>query len=538
MADIITSPIKFLGATVLSFNTSIGLGSAQESSLSVDLVEDCDVGDVFLPAAGNPLFQVGAPVYFSTSISGAGFNFGGVLSTWSGNQSGSGRTFNVKVVDPRQLLQNVIVIMDSYLGPPIQGVNYYNVYAGYESDVLGGNCQTFGSSGSTERGTPYTSIISKLQQFNPTICSPTGYNYTINWGSFPTGTPEFYRLPGPSSTLLQLLQDVCDVLGLEFYVYMMPGGVINVGTIDLKTPPNSFGNIIDQFDGKATDLTYGQELRNEVTKTVMFGEKQHYLSPVDKFNYYFGEEWDGNQFVPVIPTRFDECYGFWINKRVQDLNITLNKPLKDGNGPFEISEQDIKAAMASYNAWWTRVTNDQIAGKFNDVVRKNYELDNEGIRKVFSAVNNDPNIPASVRYKALTDIFGCPTKAKNIADLFQQDLQNIHGFVQNLGTTYYGKQFFVPLNEKICYYKGENFQELIFSSEPTNAGGWVDPGTPVLGLNDPDLGSFRETDERISCFAVFAINDDDVPKEDKEDPVGQDKYGEEEYGPEGPSPGE
>jgi hypothetical protein len=37
---IISEPIRFLGATVLSFNSTLGLGSS-ESTLNVDLIEDC-----------------------------------------------------------------------------------------------------------------------------------------------------------------------------------------------------------------------------------------------------------------------------------------------------------------------------------------------------------------------------------------------------------------------------------------------------------------------------------------------------------------
>ena len=48
----LTQPIKFLGATVLSFNTTLGLGQ-QESSLTVQLIEDCEgeTPDLFLPNA-------------------------------------------------------------------------------------------------------------------------------------------------------------------------------------------------------------------------------------------------------------------------------------------------------------------------------------------------------------------------------------------------------------------------------------------------------------------------------------------------------
>jgi hypothetical protein len=538
MSDIVTQPIKFLGATVLSFNTSLGLGSAQESTLSVDLIEDCEAGDVFLPAVN--AIEVGAPVYFSTGIDGEGFSFGGVLTNWSGSQGGSGRTFNVKVVDPRQLLENVVVVIDSYNGPPVKSTNYFNIYAQLE----GGGCNTFGSSGSTERGTPYNSIINALKSTNPSICSPTGYNFQINFDSFPPGAPDYYRISGPSVTILQLIQDICGVLGLEFYVYMTLGimpngsplGIINIGTIDLKIPPTSFSNIIAQFDGLATDLSYGEELRNEVTKSLMFGEKQHYLSPVFKFNFYFGEEWDGNDFIPVIPYAFEKCYGFWIRKRIPELNVTLSRPF-GGNGPYTISEQDIRAAMASFDAWYMRVYEPSIKGGLNAAIRANTPREGAGPRQVIDAVRNDPNIPENRQHKALNDAMVGPTKQKTLDEQFTEDLQKIHQFVQNLGSTYYGKQWFTPLNESICYYRGQNFQEKIFSSVPTNEGGWVDPGTAVLGLNDPDLGSFRQTDDRISCFAVFAINDNDVPQQDKQDNVGQDTYGEDTYGDDNYSPG-
>lgn len=563
MTDIVTSPIKFLGATVLSFNTSLGLGSAQESTLNVDLVEDCDAGDRFLPAFNE--IEVGAPVYFSTTVDGTGFNFGGVLTNWTITQGGSGRTFNVKVADPRQLLQNAVVIIDSYNGPPTRNKNYFNVYAQLE----GSGCDNFGASGSTEKGTPYNSIINALKNMKdvlidsenneilvpPILYSPTCYRFHINFDSFPPGAPEYYRLPGPSVTVLQLVQDICNVLGLEFYCYLTPGflpdgstiGIINIGTIDLKIPPTSFANIVTQFDGIATDLSYGEELRNEVTKSVIFGEKQHYLSPVYQFNFYFGEEWNGNDFIPIIPYAFEKCYGFWIKKRIRELNITLKRPL-NSDGPFTISEQDIRAAMASFDVWFLRAFNPDIKGTLNKAVRDNFEeIGNVGPPQVFANVMDDPAVPQDRKFEALVGAMMGPNKQKLIADVIREDIERVHKFVADLGNTYYGKQWFTRLNESICYYQGENFQEKIFNSIPTNAGGWVDPGVPVLGLNDPDLGTFKQTDERISCFVVFAVNDDDVPKKDKEEEVGKDEYGKDNYGsnnsgpdnygPEGPNPG-
>jgi hypothetical protein len=519
MTDIVEQPLKFLGATVLSFNCALGLGS-QESTLSLELVEDCqsDPPDEFTPKTGSVI--VGDGVYFSASADEGAFNFNGVLTSWNETQGASGRTISAKVSDPRQLLENTIVIVDSYLGPPIQTTNYFNVYSAYEGTVLEGDCEAFGTAQSSERGMPYIKIIEMLTQLNPNICSPTGYIFTVDFASFPQGVPEYYRVPGPAITLLQLLQDVCNVLGFEFYVTLDPEDIINIGLIDLKNPPAGFDQIVKDFDGIATELSYGQELRNEKTKAVIFGEKQHYFSPASTFGFFFGEEWDGNNFIPVIPYKFDACYGFWIKKRVKELNGMLNKPLPGGNGPYSISEADIRAAMASFDAWLDRICIAEIAGGLNSEVRNNFNLNDSRIKGIWGNIQGDTTIDPQVKYKALCDAFHGPNP--NDANGKPQeilDLEAIHGFVQNLGTTYYGKQFFTQLDQRICAHRGGNFQEIIFTDEPTNAGAWVDYDIPVLGLEDPDLGLFRETDDRISGFAVFAVDDGDVEKPDE--PIGQ-----------------
>lgn len=519
MADIITQPIKFLGATVLSFNTSLGLGAAQESTLNVDLIEDCEAGDSFLPNTG--AVEVGAPVYFSASSDGSGFNFGGVLTNWTISSGQSGRTYNVKVTDPRQLLENTFVLVDSYLGPPTQTVNYFNVYASAEGAVLGGNCQTFGSSGSNERGMPYNQVISKLQSMNPTIYSTTGYAYTVNFSSFPPGLPDYYRVPGPGVSLLQLIQDACDVIGYDFYATLLPGNIINIGGINLNSPPTDFGNAIAAFQGSASDLSYGEELRNEKSRALIFGEKQHYLSFVNKFNFFFGEEWDGETFIPIVPYKYTDENGFWIRKRVQDLNLSLKNPL-NGNGPYTISEKDIKAAMTSFQMWFDRVFTPSIPGTFNQAVRSNYIAGNDAA-KIFKMIREDPSLDNLQRYQAYVDAWGTPyNKEANQKPDEIMDIEQVHSYIQNLGNTYYGKQFFTQLNQTICYYNTGNYQEKIFSDEPTNAGGWVDEGTSVLGLSDPELTLFRETDNRISTFAVFAKDSGDVdvtePSAGQDDP--------------------
>lgn len=514
MADIIDQPIKFLGATVLSFNCQLGLGSS-ESTLNVDLIEDCEdiPADSFEPKDGTKI--VGAPAYFKAGA----FVFGGVLQTWSYTQNGSGRTFNAVISDPRQLLENAVVVTDSYLGSPVKGLNYFNAYAYWETQVLQGNCAVFGESKGGERGMPYQRVITALTNMNPTIYSPTGYAFTINFSSFPQGLPEYYRIGGPSITILQLLQDVCDVTGYDFYVNLSPGNIIDIGLINLKIPPPSFGEVIAAYDGKATDLTYGQELRNEVTKTVLFGEQQHYLSNVDKFNYFFGEDFIDNIYVPVIPYRYDNC-GFWIRKKIDSLNTSLRDPLPT-NGPYTLHELDIRSAMASKELWLDRVMCPEIKGTFNEAVRNKWPeagacarnllqifvKKGEAIKLTEEAAKQPPVSDAMFN--------GGPGNVKANEPQILEEIDKVWNFVKSLGDTYYGKQFITPLNQDICYYFDPEapLGEKKFSDIPTNAGGWVEDGNPVLGLVDPELGLFREEDGRIGCFALFSFKGD-KPKEE------------------------
>lgn len=522
----LTQPLRFLKSTVLSFNASLGLGS-QESTLNVDLVDDCDpevqaVAGNFQPT-NDPSVMVGAPVYFPDNVGAMPFTFGGVLTNWTIQQSSSGKTYNVKVSDPRQLLENTIVILDSYIGPPVKGINYFNVYAHFEKDVLlNQDCSVFGDARSNERGMPYTKIIEALISIDPTICSPTGYNYRIDFGTFPgisggRSVPDWYRVAGPSITVLQLLQDICDVLAYDFYVELVPLGgqnMIMVGLIDLKSPPSSFGGIVASYNGTATEMSYGQELRNEKTKMVLFGEKVHYLSYVNNFEYFFGEDFnpEKNILEPVVPYKVDEC-GFWIRKRIESLNLSLNKPLPT-NGPYEISEIDIRTAMGSHEMWKNRAFDESSKGSFNVALRANWPELVSNRQNMFQALVNFGGAAAAAVDMAVSN-------QNNRAELDSndnkrvEDLEKVRGLLSNLGSTYYGKQFFAKLNQRICWYRDgdEENTEIYYSDIPTGAGGWTD-NTPVIGLDDPDLGFFRQDDYRINCFARFTVSGSATQQDD------------------------
>lgn len=172
----------FLGATILDFSISAGYGDTA-SQLSVSVINDeynksdntplgtgADIyhsgnGDRFNPPPiGSPVFftfgkgglveaenifqwqSSGLPYMdnwmsdvnlsftmpnFKGTPSASGiyhFAFGGILQGWTQNRSTNGFTYNVNVVDPRQILSSVKLILNNYAEGTYKTENLINVY--------------------------------------------------------------------------------------------------------------------------------------------------------------------------------------------------------------------------------------------------------------------------------------------------------------------------------------------------------------------------------------------------------------------------
>ena len=119
---------KFLGATIIGINSSLGWGS-NGTSLTVSLVEDTCNGDNFNP----PI--LGSPV--CVNVGNGEWNFGGFLDSWEFKSSVSaGHTFDAKIIDPTQLLENYQCILANYDGGVFGVPNLGNVFGYLENSFL------------------------------------------------------------------------------------------------------------------------------------------------------------------------------------------------------------------------------------------------------------------------------------------------------------------------------------------------------------------------------------------------------------------
>lgn len=156
----------FLGASISSFSCNAGFGDSS-STLGVQLVEDeynksdeTGLGrgqDVYHNGAKDQFTPppVGSPVFFSFGTKRASvgdaflkpfddlynqsasignfardhFTFGGILQTFTQNKSPAGTPiYSVQVVDPREILSNVQLILNNYAGSTYGGQNMINIF--------------------------------------------------------------------------------------------------------------------------------------------------------------------------------------------------------------------------------------------------------------------------------------------------------------------------------------------------------------------------------------------------------------------------
>lgn len=607
-----TGPIKFLGCSVISFTANAGWGN-DNSTFSVELVEDCEVGDRFW---GRDIELIGTAKYFDLRIAPwfTNFAFGGIVTSWTENKGTSGQTFTVNMSDPKQLLSGVTLITDSYSYVPYYNYNFYNPLAKYEWLVLYGFCSEFGKARSDQKGMNYQNILKALltigfeDQGDPwgrfACVSPTkGENIVpgsadfvidigLTWDKatnkftatrvdhLPIG-PDYYKVAG-SENLLDLFNNVCELTGRNLLVQLdwdpvLGKNVIVVRCIHLvDTFAGNYDTLVNTFDGVATQLSYGKEFNNPKTRNMILGDNVSYLNQATTFTPCFGfytnpAVIDGvvvNNRYPIAPrvnaagefldpsgNTNSKC-GFWILADISKLQYALFNPLMTGTGsavignagrndpngnPVKkitwtpaagtpvgyawISEADLQAALSSEALWRARASAGRQVGNtiipepemnpgpagpgqaasLNWHMQQNYPqmmtLAAESIKRLFN-LKQAENVGLPISDVVMNT--GAGQQKAHDNQLMIADLKAIYNFVLDLAQTHYGKTFVFKMNERICAHFADPESDagaLIYSSEPTNEGGWIDPGYTALGLSDPALTFFRTDDGRVECFA-------------------------------------
>lgn len=341
------SAYKFLGCSVVNFSENIGWNGSQ-SDCRITLIADTRDGDYFQPY-DMPDQGIGLPFTFSADS----HTFGGILQNWVEDNSPSGKPhFTVNLVDPRKVLEFAPVITGVYNGPVLP--NMLNVF-GYLENLNG-----FGGSGTNEAGMPWSNVLTAL---NSLLSTPTssyggfinykGVNYTVDLSGLP-GLPIWFRMPTPSLSLLDCIQQVCDASNLDYFIIMDTTrstsslvyiNVVTVSRIEqLYAAP--WNNTINRFiaaNNVVPRSSRGYELRDEVNSTFLIGgeKKRLYAVQGTSAKPFFGLDQLGN---PIF------CDNLNLNTSV-NLNAASIKDII-GSDTYACTIAEMRASLHSKDSWY------------------------------------------------------------------------------------------------------------------------------------------------------------------------------------------
>ena len=203
---------QFLGASISSFSCNGGFGDSV-SQLTATLVVDPTHGDSWNPNS----VKVGEPVYFAfgnkqkyprggdpdteqsffsaiddlyrvnkpqyggpeSGYNHSHFAFGGLFQSWDYNKDpNTGKIYNVNVVDPREILAGVQLLLNNYAGSTRQNTNMLNIYGYLEHE-----------------NEDYKPLWTKYAYINPVYTSGGRSSYTYPQKDFPNLERNAPRLP-------------------------------------------------------------------------------------------------------------------------------------------------------------------------------------------------------------------------------------------------------------------------------------------------------------------------------------------------------
>ncbi len=344
----------FLGASIRSFNASLGWQN-QVSQVSVSLVEDRKNFDQFI----DPL--EGTPAIFNYS----GWVFQGIVQSTKliGNESGN-PVYEVILIDPREILDGVGLIIDSYNGTVNSVPNLVNVFGFLE------NSNGFGGSQVNEAGMPWKLIRDNATKIiNNTVSTYggpmllKGFEYEIDISELPN-IPSSYRVAGEVVSMMDFVNDICTAGGHDFF-FSLVNRTITLVTINRNQDPtrDSIAKFVLTTPG-AVSKEVGTELRNEVTSKFVVGDSVQAMfaqfqtdNEEDDFTDdtiwpYWGltnqQDIDAGDNVlgePIIGVGFDDDHTFTLDSRHIDV---------PGMPSFyKTNIEEMRAAVEGQAAWET-----------------------------------------------------------------------------------------------------------------------------------------------------------------------------------------
>ena len=325
------SAYAFLGCYIQRFSSTFGINNSP-TNVELTLV----AGKSTIPVDANGTYTNGIPVTgfdfgratpgSVTGIAVGNFKYVGIIESYEENYSAAGRTYSVRMTDPRVIFDNIYMVLDGKNSFPTQYItssgltNYLDVLHYYEN---------FEDAEITDDGIPFSSIRNFL--------STSAYGLIYCWGKpfrviFDDGfqdlgsinlqgIPNWYRIKESKTTLGSLIQKVASDFNKDWYAYIdwdqyetNPTGIQDLIIKSIERTDASSSTTLETIlagaEASGTLVSYrrGRELRTDPGTVVLHGppEIQWVIPSTGNTERFWG---------------YDPKYG-----------IALTTPVSSGNG--------------------------------------------------------------------------------------------------------------------------------------------------------------------------------------------------------------
>ena len=533
----------FLGLTVMDFTATVGWNE-QFTTLSINLVIDnCSGTRDYMDddynwvtnaefASGDPGFnnaEVGSPAIFKIgevrddngNITYAGFEFAGLIQSYNIQDSSSNRNIlTVNMISPGVVLEGTQVIVDGYADETLGIKNIINAYGFLESlgqyadgfacpdsQGFGSPAGGFGFARKTDRGIPWDILKKSVQvllggrytpgsqlfaeapgvmTFRPGLSenkygSITSDKFIIDIEDVPVANDINYRISGPTLSVLELLSQVCDDAGCDYYVDFLPtkdagtlGPLVNVIKIRVVSRVaqatdaalQDIANFINSQSGLVSQQSIGQEMRAETTAGFIIGGQKEQL-----YESFASADPNTSNIFPYFGPSVSQAY--WGLSLYSDpqwyMTIDYSNVQLETAWTVPVTQVDTEtmlcAALGDFQSFWTWVFS---YGQGTQPWY--YATVILGISPVAFINDVSKGTSANKPNTGRVSNYNADRTSANF-----RDLNRAYDFLHQIAEEYYGKAFLVTV-PFVCTSRDTDTNKLVLSDEPTDRG-WREPGS-------------------------------------------------------------
>ncbi len=569
---------NLLGASIESLSCNLGWNE-QTSSVSIGLVTDpCTV-----PVGGRPKVHYNAsldpvetmaadPGFFGAagfSIIGTpcyvrwgSFEYCGIIKSWQESEGSEGLRYTVQLVDPREILEGVQLIVGDYAGTVGNAYNIFNIYGFLESfgqscpltdyggAIWGTPAGGFGGAQVNENGMQWNRILVGLKILTSAfpivknIWSPygrilfkgsdiaghglmvadafdlnitqdfpgvNGYiaEYYLDLSELPLA-PSYWRFPGPTISLMEAVSQICEDAGCDYYVELLPvkvsGAIFKIIKFRVVARRNqinltSITQFLNNYD--AVQVDKGRELRNEPTTSVLIGGYQQHI-----YQAFQDGDPEGDGINDGDTANDDVIAPFWGVD--QNGNAIISTGLDHNGTQFSLYIKPIHNQIPDLSSRDNVDINvaQLRAALFGQDAWESFisaqghhfatGLGIDGIYKVTQAIIN-----LLLQNKPVPATWiAAFQRAYDRLETNREKINLLYKWIYSYADTYYGKKYMVRLPFSCIYQDPESLKE--YTSEEPTEGGWTDE-SGVIGLPNNTIWTdfFKLDDGRVGPFCYF-----------------------------------